>query len=142
MRSPSTDEVTPDIDRFMSPPSHDPPDSARNAQLFNTWPGSRAYGDVASLGLLRAGACGFIAVGEDAKLGAAGLIMAILGGSVMPPRQGAIIDVQTVSLGGVSFPAVRASFVLVVICFAVIAPYGWRTAAANRPTTPRRPQTA
>ena len=81
-------------------------------------------------------------VGEDAKLGAAGLIMAILGGSVMPPLQGAIIDLQTVSLGGVSFPAVRASFLLVVICFAVIAHYGWRTAAANRPATPRRPQTA
>jgi FHS family L-fucose permease-like MFS transporter len=70
-------------------------------------------------------------VGEDAKLGAAGLIMAILGGSVMPPLQGAIIDLQTVSLGGVSFPAVRASFVLVVICFAVIAHYGWRTTAAE-----------
>ena len=81
-------------------------------------------------------------VGEDAKLGAAGLIMAILGGSVMPPLQGAIIDLQTVSLGGVSFPAVRASFLLVVICFAVIAHYGWRAAAANRPATPRRPQTA
>jgi len=72
-------------------------------------------------------------VGEDAKLGAAGLIMAILGGSVMPPLQGAIIDLDTVSLGGVTFPAVRASFVLVVICFVVIAHYGWRTAAGSRP---------
>jgi FHS family L-fucose permease-like MFS transporter len=66
-------------------------------------------------------------VGEDAKLGAAGLIMAILGGSVMPPVQGAIIDLQTVSFGGMSMSAVRASFVLVLICFAVIAHYGWRT---------------
>ena len=66
-------------------------------------------------------------VGEDAKLGAAGLIMAILGGSVMPPVQGAIIDLQSVEFGGFSFPAVRASFVLVVICFIVIAHYGWRT---------------
>ena len=80
-------------------------------------------------------------VGEDAKLGAAGLIMAILGGSVMPPLQGAIIDLQTVSLGGVSFPAVRASFLLVVVCFAVIAHYGWRT-ARHRPTTPPHHQTA
>ena len=72
-------------------------------------------------------------VGEDAKLGAAGLIMAILGGSVMPPLQGAIIDLDTVSLGGAEFPAVRASFVLVVLCFVVIAHYGWRTAVANRP---------
>jgi FHS family L-fucose permease-like MFS transporter len=70
-------------------------------------------------------------VGEDAKLGAAGLIMAILGGSVMPPVQGAIIDVGTVSLGGLSVSAVRASFVLVVICFAVIARYGWRTSIAR-----------
>jgi FHS family L-fucose permease-like MFS transporter len=77
-------------------------------------------------------------VGEDAKLGAAGLIMAILGGSVMPPLQGAIIDLQTVSLGGVSFPAVRASFLLVVLCFAVIAHYGWRTATGRSATAPRR----
>jgi FHS family L-fucose permease-like MFS transporter len=82
-------------------------------------------------------------VGEDAKLGAAGLIMAILGGSVMPPLQGAIIDLQTVRLGGVSFPAVRASFVLVLICFAVIAHYGWRTAAGDgdRPGALSRPRT-
>ena len=31
-------------------------------------------------------------VGEDAKFGAAGLIMAILGGSVLPPIQAAIFD--------------------------------------------------
>ena len=70
-------------------------------------------------------------LGEDAKLGAAGLIMAILGGSVMPPLQGAIIDLRTVSLGGMSFPAVRASFVLPLICFVVIAHYGWRSAAVE-----------
>jgi FHS family L-fucose permease-like MFS transporter len=66
-------------------------------------------------------------VGEDAKLGAAGLIMAILGGSVMPPVQGAIIDLQTVGIAGISFPAVRASFVLPLVCFVVIAFYGWHT---------------
>ena len=70
-------------------------------------------------------------VGEDAKLGAAGLIMAILGGSVMPPAQGAIIDLQTVSIGALSFPAVRFSFVLPLICFVVIALFGWRTKAAR-----------
>ena len=70
-------------------------------------------------------------VGEDAKLGAAGLIMAILGGSVMPPVQAAIIDLQTVSLGGFSFPAVRASFGLPLICFVVIALYGRRTRAQS-----------
>jgi FHS family L-fucose permease-like MFS transporter len=67
-------------------------------------------------------------VGEDAKLGAAGLIMAILGGSVMPPLQGAIIDLGTVDLGAFSMAAVRASFVLPLICFVVITHYGWHTA--------------
>jgi FHS family L-fucose permease-like MFS transporter len=62
-------------------------------------------------------------VGEDAKIGAAGLIMAILGGSLMPPLQAAIIDLGTVG----SFSAVRLSFVLSIICFIVIARFGWRT---------------
>jgi FHS family L-fucose permease-like MFS transporter len=73
-------------------------------------------------------------VGEDAKLGAAGLIMAILGGSVMPPVQGAIIDLQTVNLGVFAMPAVRASFVLPLVCFVVVAAYGWRTEAVKRET--------
>ena len=62
-------------------------------------------------------------VGEDAKFGAAGLIMAILGGSVLPPLQAAIIDLGEVF----SMPAVRVSFILPLICFAVIAVYGYRT---------------
>ncbi|MHC4130699.1 MAG: L-fucose:H+ symporter permease [Planctomycetota bacterium] len=62
-------------------------------------------------------------LGDDAKLGAAGLIMAILGGSVMPPLQGAIID-----LGNVFWlSGVRASFILTVICFVVIAHFGFAT---------------
>jgi FHS family L-fucose permease-like MFS transporter len=70
-------------------------------------------------------------LGEDAKLGAAGLIMAILGGSVMPPLQGAIIDLETVRLGGFSLAAVRASFALPFICFVVIARYGRRAATVH-----------
>ena len=62
-------------------------------------------------------------VGEDAKFGSAGLIMAILGGSVMPPIQGAIIDLGTIF----SAPAIRVSFLLPLICFVVIAVYGYRT---------------
>ena len=82
-------------------------------------------------------------VGEDAKLGAAGLIMAILGGSVMPPAQGAIIDLETVELGGLSMSAVRVSFLLVVVCFVVIARYGWRTSVLHdRRTTEHGPVTA
>ncbi|MDR2038908.1 MAG: L-fucose:H+ symporter permease [Bacteroidales bacterium] len=61
-------------------------------------------------------------LGDDAKFGAAGLIMAILGGSVMPPLQGAIIDMGTIF----SMPAVRISFFLPFICFIVIGIYGYR----------------
>lgn len=66
-------------------------------------------------------------LGEDAKIGAAGLIMAILGGSVLPPLQGAIIDRGTIAFGSFSLPAVHASFVLPLVCFIVIAIYGFRT---------------
>ncbi|WP_298650460.1 L-fucose:H+ symporter permease [uncultured Proteiniphilum sp.] len=66
-------------------------------------------------------------MGEDAKFGAAGLIMAILGGSILPPVQAAIIDMGTV---GASFPAVNASFILPFMSFVVVAWYG--TQAYNR----------
>ena len=59
-----------------------------------------------------------------AKFGAAGLIMAILGGSVLPPLQAMIIDQGTV-FG--DFPATNASFVLPFICFLIVAVYGYRT---------------
>ena len=62
-------------------------------------------------------------LGDDAKFGAAGLIMAILGGSVLPPLQAVIIDCHT--LWGV--PAVNLSFVLPFICFIVIIIYGHRS---------------
>ena len=62
-------------------------------------------------------------LGDDAKFGAAGLIMAILGGSVLPPFQAAIID-QVELLG---IPAVNVSFILPFVCFVVIAIYGHRT---------------
>ena len=62
------------------------------------------------------------ALGDDAKFGAAGLIMAILGGSVLPPLQASIIDMGTL----MSVPAVNISFVLPLICFIVVAIYGKR----------------
>jgi FHS family L-fucose permease-like MFS transporter len=62
-------------------------------------------------------------LGEDAKFGAAGLIMAILGGSVMPPLQGAIIKQGTLF----SMPAENISFILPLIWFVVVAIYGYRT---------------
>jgi len=62
-------------------------------------------------------------LGDDAKFGAAGLIMAILGGSVLPPVQAAIIDLGTVF----GMPAVNVSFVLPTICFIVVLIFGLRT---------------
>jgi FHS family L-fucose permease-like MFS transporter len=62
-------------------------------------------------------------IGKDATLGAAGLVMAIVGGALMPPIQGAIIDMGTVGF----LPAVNASFILPLICFIVIAVYGYRS---------------
>jgi FHS family L-fucose permease-like MFS transporter len=62
-------------------------------------------------------------LGDDAKFGAAGLIMAILGGSVLPPLQAMIIDEVTV-FG--SFPATNFSFILPFICFLVVYVYGYR----------------
>ena len=62
-------------------------------------------------------------LGEDAKFGAAGLIMAILGGSVLPPLQASIIDQHVLW----DMPAVNLSFVLPFICFLVVVCYGHRS---------------
>lgn len=61
-------------------------------------------------------------MGDDAKFGAAGLIMAILGGSVLPPLQASIIDCKTLF----EMPAVNVSFILPLICFVVIVVYGYK----------------
>lgn len=61
-------------------------------------------------------------MGDDAKFGAAGLIMAILGGSILPPLQASIIDQQELF----GMPAVNVSFILPFICFCVVAIYGYR----------------
>ena len=64
---------------------------------------------------------------EDSSLGAAFLVMAIVGGALMPPLQGMIIDMGTVG----SLPAVNFSFILPFICFVVIFIYGFRTSRAK-----------
>lgn len=67
-------------------------------------------------------------LGDDAKFGAAGLIMAILGGSVLPPVQAAIIDQGII----IDWPAVNVSFILPLICFVVVAIYGYRMMKVRR----------
>lgn len=57
---------------------------------------------------------------DDSKLGAAGLIMAILGGSVLPPLQGLMID--HLNVAGIS--AVNLSFILPLLCLLIVAAYG------------------
>ena len=60
---------------------------------------------------------------QDTSLGAAFLVMAIVGGAIMPPLQGLIIDKQEI----LHHPAVNISFVLPLISFAIITLYGFRT---------------
>ena len=59
---------------------------------------------------------------EDIALGSAFLIMAIVGGALMPPLQGMVIDLGEV----MGFPAVNLSFLLPLCCFLFISVYAWR----------------
>jgi len=70
-------------------------------------------------------------MGDEAKLGSAGLVMAIVGGALMPVAQGWILD-----WGGSGFsdlkilgfiPEVNFSFILPLICLIVVAFYGYKT---------------
>ncbi|MFC5683470.1 L-fucose:H+ symporter permease [Flavobacterium sp. MAHUQ-51] len=70
-------------------------------------------------------------MGDEAKIGSAGLVMAIVGGALMPVLQGSILD-----WGGSGFsdlqllgfiPEVNFSFILPLICLAVVASYGYST---------------
>ena len=67
-------------------------------------------------------------LGSDTSLGAAGLVMAIVGGALMPPLQGWIVDFEVVG----NYKAVNISFVLPLICFCVIAAYGYRTLKVHK----------
>lgn len=60
---------------------------------------------------------------KDTTLGAAFLVMAIVGGALMPPLQGMIIDQKEIA----GMAAVNVSFVLPLICFVIVMIYGLRT---------------
>ena len=70
-------------------------------------------------------------MGDEAKLGSAGLVMAIVGGALMPPLQGGILDwggpgfadVQVLGL----VPEVKFSFILPLLCLAVVGVYSYRS---------------
>lgn len=68
-------------------------------------------------------------LGDDAKLGSAGLILAIGGGCLMPPLQGLLIDK---AIWFESLSSVRVSFVLPLICFMVIAAYAHSIGSSAR----------
>ncbi|MDT7830067.1 L-fucose:H+ symporter permease [Pricia sp. S334] len=68
-------------------------------------------------------------LGDDAKPASAFLVMAIVGGAFMPVLQGMVLDIggsayDDVRILGV--PEVNFSFMLPLICFAVVAGYGYR----------------
>ncbi|MBP3228967.1 MAG: L-fucose:H+ symporter permease [Bacteroidaceae bacterium] len=60
---------------------------------------------------------------EDSTLGAAFLVMAIVGGALMPPLQGMVIDLGTVA----GHPAVNVSYALPLVCFLIIIVYALRS---------------
>lgn len=70
-------------------------------------------------------------MGDEAKIGSAGLVMAIVGGAFMPPIQAAILDLGGDGFNDVTFlgyiPEVNLSFVLPMICMLVVGTFGYLT---------------
>jgi FHS family L-fucose permease-like MFS transporter len=75
-------------------------------------------------------------MGDEAKIGSSGLVMAIVGGALMPLLQASILD-----WGGPGFsdlkifgfiPEVNFSFILPLICLAVVALYGFSTLKVSK----------
>ena len=54
--------------------------------------------------------------------------MAIVGGALMPPLQGMIIDCGTV----MGQPAVNVSYALPLLCFIIVTIYGIRASSIHR----------
>lgn len=79
-------------------------------------------------------------MGDEAKIASAGLIFAIVGGALMPPLQGRLID-----LGGESgilygMPSVNFSFILPLGCFIIIGLYALRSSRIDDVDPLREPQ--
>ena len=75
-------------------------------------------------------------MGDEAKIGSSGLVMAIVGGALMPLLQASILD-----WGGHGFsdikilgfiPEVNFSFILPLICLGVVSLYGYSTLNLTR----------
>jgi MFS transporter, FHS family, L-fucose permease len=75
-------------------------------------------------------------MGDEAKIGSSGLVMAIVGGALMPLLQASILD-----WGGPGFsdlkifgfiPEVNFSFILPLICLGVVTLYGYSTIYSSR----------
>ena len=75
-------------------------------------------------------------MGDEAKIGSAGLVMSIVGGALMPIAQGWILD-----WGGSGFsdmkvlgfiPEVNFSFILPLICLSVVSYYGYNTLKSSQ----------
>ena len=72
--------------------------------------------------------------GEDAKFGAAFLVMAIVGGALLPYLQGFMLDFGGVGYEDIQFLGVsemRFSFILSLICLGVVAFYGKRVSKSQ-----------
>jgi FHS family L-fucose permease-like MFS transporter len=76
-------------------------------------------------------------LGEDSKFAAAFLVMAIVGGAIMPTLQGMILDfggsgyTDTLILG---VPEVNFSFILPLICFMMVLIFSIRVKNTNSPS--------
>jgi FHS family L-fucose permease-like MFS transporter len=72
---------------------------------------------------------------EETTIGAAGLVMAIVGGAIMPMLQGAFIDLGGDKVNDLYFleiPEVNYSFFLPFLCFVGIFLFGYRTHRSDR----------
>lgn len=61
-------------------------------------------------------------LGDDSKIGGSGLIMAILGGAVLTAIQGLVSDLA----GNINW-----AYIVPLICFMVVAAYGWWSSKSN-----------